>query len=75
MKTTKIFFISLAFSAFIALSSACGTSKTQETSKDTVADSTKNKAIVYECPMKCEGSKSDKLGKCPVCKMDLEQVK
>lgn len=75
MKTTKLIFISLALSAFIALSSACGTPKTHETSKNTVADSTKNKTIVYECPMKCEGSKSDKPGKCPVCKMDLEQVK
>ncbi|WP_019949269.1 heavy metal-binding domain-containing protein [Hymenobacter aerophilus] len=26
----------------------------------------------YICPMNCEGSASDKPGKCPVCKMDLE---
>lgn len=75
MKTTKMIVISLTFSAFIGVFSGCSNQKTQETSKNTVADSTKNKSIVYECPMKCEGSKSDKLGKCPVCKMDLEQVK
>ncbi len=25
----------------------------------------------YICPMHCEGSGSDKAGKCPVCEMDL----
>lgn len=25
----------------------------------------------YVCPMGCEGSESDKPGKCPVCEMDL----
>lgn len=31
-------------------------------------------AAAYICPMKCEGSASDKPGKCPVCKMDLVAV-
>jgi Heavy metal binding domain len=26
----------------------------------------------YICPMGCEGSASDKPGKCPVCEMELE---
>ena len=30
---------------------------------------------VYQCPMKCEGLKFDKPGKCPVCGMDLEKQK
>ena len=31
----------------------------------------------YQCPMKCEGEKTyaDKDHKCPVCKMDLKEVK
>ncbi|RPD49394.1 hypothetical protein DNI29_00915 [Hymenobacter sediminis] len=29
-------------------------------------------AAAYICPMGCEGSASDKPGKCPVCDMDLE---
>lgn len=30
----------------------------------------------YQCPMKCEGDKTyDKAGSCPVCKMDLKEVK
>lgn len=32
------------------------------------------KAESYDCPMKCEGAKSDKPGKCPVCGMDLAKV-
>jgi hypothetical protein len=28
-------------------------------------------SAAYECPMQCEGSASDKPGKCPVCGMDL----
>lgn len=29
-------------------------------------------AAAYLCPMGCEGSASDKPGKCPVCEMNLE---
>ncbi len=37
---------------------------------------TEQQAAAYQCPMKCEGDKTyDKLGTCPVCKMDLKEVK
>jgi uncharacterized paraquat-inducible protein A len=41
------------------------------------ADSLKNgaTAAAYDCPMHCEGAKSDKAGKCPKCGMDLEKQK
>jgi protein SCO1/2 len=30
----------------------------------------------YQCPMKCEGEKTyDKPGECPMCKMELKEVK
>ena len=33
-------------------------------------------STVYQCPMKCEGEKTyDKPGKCPVCGMNLKEVK
>ena len=39
-----------------------------------VKDTTKIlSAAVYDCPMHCEGAKSDKAGTCPKCKMDLEK--
>ncbi|MDB5236338.1 MAG: hypothetical protein JWR44_3331 [Hymenobacter sp.] len=33
----------------------------------------KASAAVYECPMGCKGSRSDKPGKCPTCEMTLEK--
>ncbi|UOQ50785.1 heavy metal-binding domain-containing protein [Hymenobacter cellulosivorans] len=39
----------------------------------TEAATTPVKAALYECPMGCEGSQSDKPGKCPVCEMELEK--
>jgi len=39
------------------------------------AQSTEANAIVYQCPMKCEGEKTyDKPGKCPICGMNLAKV-
>lgn len=40
-------------------------------------DHDKMAAAEYQCPMKCEGDKTytDKDHKCPVCKMDLKEVK
>lgn len=33
-------------------------------------------AATFQCPMKCEKEKVyDKAGSCPVCKMDLKEVK
>jgi hypothetical protein len=37
------------------------------------ADGKTAKAAAYECPMQCEGSASDKPGKCPMCGMELEK--
>jgi protein SCO1/2 len=42
----------------------------------TSCNSTRESYSTYQCPMKCEGSKTyDKEGTCPVCNMDLEGVK
>lgn len=46
--------------------------QTQESKKA----KTTEKKEVYQCPMKCEGSKTyAKKGKCPACTMDLKVVK
>lgn len=44
---------------------APGTAPTDTTAAPAVA-------AAYICPMGCEGSASDKPGKCPVCEMALE---
>lgn len=33
--------------------------------------------VAYQCPMKCEGAEKtyDKPGTCPLCKMELKEVK
>jgi hypothetical protein len=37
---------------------------------------TEEKKEVYQCPMKCEGTKTyTKKGKCPACTMDLKLAK
>lgn len=39
------------------------------------SDASKQDLAVYQCPMQCEGDKTyDKMGTCPVCKMDLKQL-
>jgi protein SCO1/2 len=38
-------------------------------------ESTDDAAVLYQCPMKCEGERTyNKPVNCPVCKMDLHQV-
>ena len=66
----KLFFI-LGITFLAACSGNKETEKaTTETKTETVAQTKQ-----YACPMKCEGDKKyDQAGKCPVCKMDLEEV-
>ncbi|MEQ9375290.1 MAG: heavy metal-binding domain-containing protein [Imperialibacter sp.] len=70
------------FAAALALSACNSNPKTTEEAAthddahqhETAASDTTVVAASYICPMKCEGSASDKPGKCPVCKMDLVAV-
>ncbi len=68
-------YLFIGFCAVATLLSSCESQKptaataTPATTEATPAAS----AASYECPMQCEGSKSDQPGKCPVCKMDLEK--
>ncbi|WP_342088986.1 heavy metal-binding domain-containing protein [Dyadobacter sp. OTU695] len=61
----KVIIASLLF-----LSIACSGNK-EKGGADTHAVSEKK----YACPMQCEGEKTyTEAGKCPVCKMDLQEV-
>ncbi len=63
MKYSIVLILSLVALCFCASQSAPACS---------VADGGKR----YQCPMKCEGAKTyDAPGTCPVCKMDLQEVK
>ncbi len=62
----KVIIASLLF-----LSIACSGNKAEKGGAETQAVSEKK----YACPMQCEGEKTyAEAGKCPVCKMDLQEV-
>lgn len=55
--------LGLVFGMSAFLFTSCNESKSTETAQ-------------YQCPMKCEAEKIyDKLGSCPVCGMDLKELK
>lgn len=63
MKNLKIAFLSLSLLATSIAFTACG-------SGNAAADKQgKEYTSEYVCPMHCEGSGSEKEGKCPVCGM------
>lgn len=66
--TILALFVGLSF--FVS----CNSGNKSADVKKVVIDKTtaKEYASMYICPMHCEGSGSDKMGTCPVCKMDYE---
>jgi hypothetical protein len=73
------YFLLLGFVLALGLS-ACG-NKTTESANPPAPGSTMMQKLgpeftaAYICPMYCEGSGSDKPGKCPVCGMDYRENK
>ncbi len=67
MKYFKIIFLFVALSATGIAFSSCGSSSnnTEQQGKEYTS--------AYVCPMHCEGSGSDKAGKCPTCGMAYEK--
>ncbi len=65
MKFFKIIFLFIAITTTGIAISSCGNNSSSKTEKQS-----KEYSSAYICPMHCEGSGSDKEGKCPVCGMD-----
>ncbi len=66
----KLFRIILSMSIVVFSFTAVNAQSTK-VKTDSIAPDT----VVYQCPMKCEGSKTyDKTGKCPKCGMNLKAV-
>jgi YHS domain-containing protein len=68
MKSIRTTFLLLALLSVGLSFSACGeaaTDKTEQKGKEYTA--------AYVCPMHCEGSGSEEMGKCPVCGMNYEK--
>ncbi len=58
-------------------STECATKekKSEKAKKECDKHKTDATAVVYQCPMKCEGDKTyDKPGKCPTCGMELKKM-
>jgi len=77
----QIFALSVILLITLGMTSCGSKSSTQQTESptteqmavDTSLTPDESLAVVYQCPMKCEGEKTyDKPGKCPKCKMDLK---
>lgn len=61
----------IIIASLLLLSVACSGNKDGKETSETHAVSGKK----YACPMQCEGEKTyAEAGKCPVCKMDLQEV-
>ncbi len=61
----------------LAVTALClGLSANAQKTKQKAKVKTTQQATTYQCPMKCEGDKTyAKAGKCPVCNMNLKEVK
>ncbi|ALD22235.1 heavy metal-binding domain-containing protein [Hymenobacter sp. DG25A] len=74
IKATAAGLVLVAVSALASCQSEPATTTPATAAAPSTAPATAPVARVaaYVCPMNCEGSASDKPGKCPVCGMDLE---
>ena len=65
----------ILYASMILLCTACGTSSEKSQKQETPAATETVAAKKFACPMQCEGDKTyPQAGKCPVCKMDLQEV-
>ena len=67
--TSKFLLFGLLFLSFTVFYACSGENTNQNAAEGESAELIADAA--YVCPMRCEGSDSDKPGKCPVCGMDL----
>ncbi len=76
MKTVKTILILLVLGLMLTTIS-CKEAKQKETTTKTEQAEKKGKEYTsaYICPMHCEGSGSEKEGKCPTCEMDYKKNK
>ena len=65
----------LLFASLVFLSIACSKKAEKSEQQDETVKTETVAAKKYACPMLCEGEKTyAQAGKCPVCKMDLQEI-
>lgn len=67
---TKSKFLIVALFAIGLTLTSCGNKSNNNTKTEQTEKQGKEYTSAYVCHMHCEGSGSDKAGKCPVCGMD-----
>ena len=70
MTNSKFKFVSIALFAIGLTLISCGNKSNNSAKTEQTEKQGKEYTSAYVCPMHCEGSGSDKAGKCPVCGMD-----
>ena len=75
MKIIKSSLTLILLSFMLLTAYSCKDSKQTSPAKTEEAKQGKEYTSAYTCPMHCEGSGSDKPGKCPVCGMDYKKNK
>ncbi len=74
MKLRNTLYTAILCALFGLFTVSCGSSdnasNTDSETTEQSAEQGKEYTSAYICPMHCEGSGSDKAGKCPVCGMD-----
>jgi hypothetical protein len=77
----KSIFIMAVFFSFAVMFTACKETKKEEVKSENLEEHEHDNdemasKDVYQCPMDCEEGKTyDVVGSCPVCEMDLKEVK
>jgi len=65
----------LLYASLFIFCAACSTNSEKTTKEELPAKTEMVAEKKYACPMKCEGEKTyTEAGKCPVCKMDLQEI-
>lgn len=75
MTNSKFKFVIIALFAIGLTLTSCGNKSNNNTKTEQTEKQGKEYTSAYVCPMHCEGSGSDKAGKCPVCGMDYVKNK
>ncbi len=72
----SILILSFAVMAIVSVSLTSCSNSNKDSNESKVTEKTNVAEVKYQCPMKCEGDKTyNEPGKCPVCGMDLKEVK
>ncbi|OUJ76129.1 heavy metal-binding domain-containing protein [Hymenobacter crusticola] len=73
VSTKKLPIVGLLLTMAVALVGCDSKPAVTDQAATSTAQAPVSQVAAYRCPMGCEGSDSDKPGKCPVCNMELER--